>query len=87
LQTIVKKWLREKNYGFLENGSGPDIMVRKEDLIKCQYLKVGAEVEFECHLDKGNLIAKKVKLGRQNKGRQKPSDNRGPKKHYFGVMT
>jgi len=87
LQTIVKKWLRGKNYGFLENGSGPDIMVRKEDLIKCQYLKVGATVEFECHLDNRNLIARKVKLARQNIARQKPNSNRGTKKHYFGVMT
>ena len=28
------------------------IIVFKKDLIKCQYLKVGALVEFECHVDK-----------------------------------
>lgn len=84
MQSVVKKWLREKEYGSLENGSGPEIMVRKEDLINSQYLKVGAVVEFECHLDNRSLIARKVKLVRQNKKRQGPS---GKKEHYFGVMT
>lgn len=29
MQTVVKKWIRDKDYGFLDNGAGPDIMVRK----------------------------------------------------------
>ena len=60
MQTVVKKWFQDKGYGFLENGTGPDIMVRKNELIKCSFLKVGSIVEFECHSDDRGLIAKKV---------------------------
>ncbi|MBL4865703.1 MAG: cold shock domain-containing protein [Pseudomonadales bacterium] len=62
MQTTVKKWFRDKNYGFLDNGDGPDIMVRKADLQNCQYLRVGVAVEFEVGAEKSGLIAKKVKL-------------------------
>jgi len=84
LQAVIKKWFREKEYGFLENGSGPDIMVRKADLVNCQYLKIGASVEFECHIDKQGLVAKKVKLSKSLN--QNPNKNRPAKPHYFGVM-
>jgi hypothetical protein len=30
MQAVVKKWLREKEYGFLDNGSGPDILYDKK---------------------------------------------------------
>ena len=88
LQTIVKKWFRDKNSGFLDNGKGPDIMVSKPDLVNCEYLKVGVMVEFECHSDKRGLIAKKVKLLPLNKS--KGRDNRGKhkvKEFRPGVMT
>jgi len=88
LQTVVKKWLRDKDYGFLDNGSGPDIMVSKADLVNCQFLKVGATVDFECHPDKRGLVAKNVKLSRivaQNK--QQGSGKPGAKPFRFGVMT
>tara|TARA_B100000809_G_scaffold266541_1_gene329769 strand:- start:2698 stop:3003 length:306 start_codon:yes stop_codon:yes gene_type:complete len=101
VQTTVKKWFREKDFGFLANGEGPDIMVRKDDLLNCQFLKVGVTVEFECHPEKRGLIAKKVKLQHQNKDNQ--SNNRGggnggnggqqgygrnnDKPFRFGVMT
>jgi len=62
LQTQVKKWFQDKEYGFLENGREPDIMVRKTELIKCSYLKVSSIVEFECHIEDQGLIAKKVSL-------------------------
>ena len=62
MKTVVKKWFRDKASGILENGKGPNIIVRKTDLVNCQFLKVGATVEFECHLDEQGLIAKKVKL-------------------------
>lgn len=87
MQTVVKKWFKEKEYGFLDNGSGPDIMVRKADLIKCQYLKVGSTVEFECHPENRGLIAKKVKLSRQRNEKQRPGGNRNARNHPFGVMT
>lgn len=87
MQTIVKKWFREKDSGFLDNGSGPDIMVRKADLVNCQFLKVGVTVEFECHPDKFGLIAKKVKLSQQNRSGGKHTGNRSTKPFRPGVMT
>lgn len=87
MQTVVKKWFRDKASGLLENGSGPNIIVRKIDLINCQFLKVGATVQFECHLDKERLIAKKVKLLGQNKSNKPKNKKRDVKKFPFGVMT
>jgi cold shock protein len=87
LQTVVKKWFRDKDYGFLENGGGPDIKVRKANLVNCKFLKVGATVEFECHADNQGLIAKKVKLLGQNKNKQSKNRNPGGKKFPYGVMT
>jgi len=86
LQAVVKKWLKDKEYGFLDNGSGPDIMIRKSDLVRCQYLKA---VEFECHPAKEGLIAKKVTLIRQNNGGQGSNGNRNKssKPKFIGVMT
>ena len=87
MQTIVKKWFRDKASGHLENGGGPDIIVRKTDLVNCQFLKVGATVQFECHLDKQGLVAKRVKLLGQNKVNNPKNKNCGVKKSPFGVMT
>ena len=87
MQTIVKKWFRDKASGLLENGNAPDIIVRKTDLVNCQFLKVGATVQFECHQDKQGLIAKKVKLLGQNKSNNPKNKNRDVKKFPFGVMT
>jgi cold shock CspA family protein len=87
LQTVVKKWFRDKDYGFLDNGGGQDIMVRKAALVNCQYLKVGATVEFECHTDKQGLIAKNVKLTHQKKMDGHRNGNRSSKPFRPGVMT
>ncbi len=87
MQTVVKKWFRDEDFGFLDNRGGPDIMVRKADLIDCQFLKVGATVEFECHPEKQGLIAKKVKLSHQKNTSGQNSGNRGTKAFRFGVMT
>ncbi len=88
MQAIVKSWFRDKEYGVLDNGGGPDILVLKSELIGCHYLKVGAKVEFECHMDMNNLCAKKVKLLKQkNKKHQNNSRNRKFKRSPFGVMT
>lgn len=84
MQTVVKKWFRDKDSGFLDNGGGSDILVRKEDLVGCQFLKVGAIVEFECHLGKQGLIAKKVSLSKQKNFN---NGNKGTKEFRFGVMT
>ena len=87
MQTVVKKWFRDKDSGFLDNGGGPDIMVRKADLVNCQFLKVGATVEFECHPDKRGLIARKVKLSHQKNSNNSRNGNRNPKEFRPGVMT
>ena len=86
MQTVVKKWFREKDFGFLDNGGGPDIVVRKADLVKCQFLKVGVTVEFECHTDKKGLVAKKVKLLNKSKY-DRHSGKQTPKPFRPGVMT
>ena len=87
MQTVVKKWFRDKNSGFLENGKGPEIKVRKADLVNCQFLKIGAAVEFECHIDEQGLTAKKVRLLKKNKVKGPKNKNQGNKKFPFGVMT
>ena len=84
MQTVVKKWSQDKETGFLDNGDGADIMVRKADLVNCKFLKVGATVEFECHSDRRGLIAKKVKLLNQKRSQQ---GKRGNKSYRPGVMT
>jgi len=84
LQTVVKKWFRDKGTGFLDNKGGSDILVRKEDLVGCAFLKVGVIVEFECHLDQQGLIAKKVSLFKQKNFN---SRNKKTKEFRFGVMT
>ncbi len=88
LQTIVKKWFRDKNSGFLDNGNSPDIMVVKSDLVNCEFLKIGVMVEFECHSDKRGLIAKNVKIMKQNKSNsQNNKGKRNAKEFRPGVMT
>ena len=87
MQTIVKKWFRDKDSGFLDNGAGPDIMVRKADLLNCQFLKVGVTVEFECHVDKQRLIAKNVKLSHQSGTNRQANGGRSTKEFRPGVMT
>ena len=87
MQTVVKKWFRDKDSGFLDNGSGPGIMVHKADLIGCQFLKVGATVEFECHTDKQGLTAKNVKLSNQKRLNNRHNGNRSTKAFRPGVMT
>ncbi len=88
LETIVKKWFRDKDSGLLDNGNGPDIMVTKADLVNCEFLKVGVNVEFECHSDKRGLIAKKVKLLQQNKSNGKNNKGKRSTKEFRpGVMT
>lgn len=87
MQTRVKKWFRDRDSGVLDNGNGPDIIVHKADLINCQFLKVGATVEFECHSGKQNIIAKKVKLAHQKPGTWQQKKQQSTKEFRYGVMT
>ena len=72
MQAVVKKWLKDKEYGFLDNGSGPDIMIRKSDLVRCQYLKAGTTVEFECHPAKEGLRSEERRVGKECRSRWSP---------------
>ncbi len=87
MQTIVKKWFRDKDSGILDNGNGPDIIVDKADLVNCQFLKVGATVEFECHAGNQKIIARKVKLAPQKTGTKQQKKQRSTKEFRYGVMT
>lgn len=87
LQTVVKKWFRDTDSGFLENNDGPEIRVSKADLVGCQFLKVGVTVEFECHIEKQGLVAKKVRLARSNDAAGKKGSGKNSKPFRFGVMT
>jgi cold shock CspA family protein len=87
LQTIVKKWFRDKESGFLDNGGGPDISVHKADLVDCQFLKVGATVDFECHPGQQGLIAKRVRLSNQKNSNGQKNGKGKSKEFRFGVMT
>lgn len=87
MQTTIKKWFRDKASGFLDNGSSPGILVRKADLVNCQFLKIGATVEFECHTDQQGLIAKNVKLSHQKKVNHQNNKKQRAKEFRFGVMT
>ncbi len=62
-------------------------MVRKADLVDCQFLKVGVTVEFECHIEKQGLIAKKVRLAKQRNPDGKKGGGQSSKPFRFGVMT
>lgn len=85
MQTIVKKWFRDKDSGILDNGGGTDISVHKDDLVGCHFLKVGSNVEFECHISNQGLIAKKVTLSKQKN--PKKQGFKSKKKSPFGVMV
>lgn len=87
MQTVVKKWFRDKDAGLLDNGNGSDIIVRKVDLVGCQFLKVGATVEFECHLENHILVAKKVKLMKVKDLNGQNRGTKNAKEFRFGVMT
>ena len=79
----MKKWVKSEGYGFIDNGGGPDILVRKNDLLKCQFLRVGVSVAFECHVNNGKLVAKKVSLVQSHNTRQ---SNNNRQNYPFGVM-
>lgn len=87
MQTSVKSWFRDKDSGFLDNGSGPDIAVHKNDLIGCHFLKSRSTVDFECHIDEKCLVAKKVKVMRNKCNQKQKTAKQSTQKSPFGVMT
>jgi cold shock CspA family protein len=61
MKTTVKWFNVSKGYGFLENGSGPDIYVNVKSLRGVDRLNTGDVVDFECHVFEGKLVARHVK--------------------------
>lgn len=67
MRTTVKWFNVAKGYGFLENGSGPDIYVNAKSVRGgADRLRTGQMVEFECHVFDGKLVARHVRPA--NKG-------------------
>ncbi len=62
MKSVVKKFFRDKGYGFIKNGEGQDIYVNANDLTNCKFLRPGVEVEFECQISSNKLVAKSVSL-------------------------
>jgi len=78
MQTTVKWFNTAKGYGFLENGTGPDIYVNAKSLKGADKLTTGDVVEFECHVFEGKLVARQVKPARK----QRSSFNRIQQPHF-----
>lgn len=72
MRTTVKWFNAAKGYGFLENGAGPDIYVNIKSLRGAETVSIGDQVEFECHVFDGKLVAKHV----QPVGKQRDPFNR-----------
>lgn len=60
MQTTVKWFNASKGYGFLDNGSGPDIYVNAKELKAGPPPQTGDQVSFECHVFDGKLVARDV---------------------------
>lgn len=69
MRTTVKWFNVAKGYGFLENGSGPDVYVNAKSLRGIDKIDVGDLVEFECHVFDGKLVAKHVQPVRKQRER------------------
>jgi cold shock CspA family protein len=71
MQTTVKWFNIDKGYGFLENGTGPDIYVNAKSLRGADKVMTGDVVEFECHVFEGKLVARHVQPVRRESSQQK----------------
>lgn len=65
MQATVKWFNPARGYGFLDNGSGPDIYVNVKSLKGVDRLRNGETVEFECHVFDGKLVARHVRPARR----------------------
>ena len=61
LESTVKKYFRDRGYGFIKNGHHKDIYVQEKDLSNCKFLTIGTKVSFECHVEGNKLVAKNVR--------------------------
>jgi cold shock protein len=79
MRTTVKWFNPSKGYGFLENGTGPDIYVNAKSLRGMDKISVGDIVEFECHVFEGKLVARHVHPVRKQ---QREQFNRIQQPHF-----
>jgi cold shock CspA family protein len=77
MQTTVKWFNVSKGYGFLENGTGPDIYVNAKSLRGTDKMNTGDLVEFECHVFEGKLVARHVRQVRREGNAPNPSAGNG----------
>ena len=75
MQTTVKWFNIGKGYGFLENGTGPDIYVNAKSLRGIDKVATGDLVEFECHVFEGKLVARHVRPVRREGNYQNGNGN------------
>lgn len=76
MQTTVKWFNVSKGYGFLENGTGPDIYVNAKSLRGVDKVNTGDVVEFECHVFEGKLVARHVRqVRREGNSQSAPNGN------------
>ena len=83
MQTTVKWFNVGNGYGFLENGTGPDIYVNAKSLRGADKVMTGDVVEFECHVFEGKLVARHVQPVRRDNAAAKhhPAKNGVPSTH------
>jgi cold shock CspA family protein len=86
MQTTVKWFNIGKGYGFLENGTGPDIYVNAKSLRGADKVMTGDVVEFECHVFEGKLVARHVQPVRRENTAHKSSaqSSTAPASHLNG---
>lgn len=77
MQTTVKWFNVAKGYGFLENGTGPDIYVNAKSLRGADKMNTGDLVEFECHVFEGKLVARHVRQVRREGNTQSAGNAHG----------
>jgi cold shock CspA family protein len=77
MQTTVKWFNVSKGYGFLENGTGPDIYVNAKSLRGTDKVNTGDMVEFECHVFEGKLVARHVRQVRREGNSASANSHRG----------
>ncbi|MFA0809292.1 cold-shock protein [Microbulbifer epialgicus] len=63
----VKRYNDSRKFGFIRNGSGPDIYVHAAELRNCKFLKSGVRVRFEVEATDKGLEAKNVNLIRRSR--------------------
>lgn len=84
MQTTVKWFNITKGYGFLDNGTGPDIYINAKSLRGADKVATGDVVEFECHVFEGKLVARHVRPLRREGHASQGHSSQGNASHGNG---